>query len=83
MILNFMNILKNFQQFYEVYTESPDVPPRDPLRKALAQKCFEINMKYIQKQLDHMKRRISGGNIRIYAAVEGQVKSILAKYMVP
>jgi len=79
-----MNILKNFQQFYEVYgdEESLENLEKEEIKRKIAVKCFEINVKYIQKQLENMKEKISEENRGIYNAVESQIKNILAKYSV-
>lgn len=82
LISSFMNILKNLQQFYEVYTDTDTVDwtSKEQARKKLAEKCYELNIQYIQKQLESIRQNISNKNLRIYTAIEHEIKNILDKY---
>ena len=79
-----MNILKNFQQFYDVYTDAQTVDwtGKELYKQKLAQQCYDINARYIQRQLETMKKKVTGANVSIYNAMEVQVKGILAKYLI-
>jgi len=82
LIGSFMNILKNLQQFYEVYTETEtiDWSTKDKTRRQIAGKCYDLNMQYIQKQLENIRQNISNKNLKIYSAIEREIKEILDKY---
>ncbi len=83
MVGSFLNILHNFQDFYEVQSEgNMDWAGKEQRRRKVVKQCYDLNAKYIQKQLDAMKKKVSGANLGLYSAVESQVQSILAKYLI-
>lgn len=83
MVGYFLNILRNFQTFYEVQSEAiVDWNGKEQKRRKVVKQCYDLNAKYIQRQLDAMKKKVTGANLGLYSAVESQVQSILAKYLV-
>lgn len=79
----FMNILKNLQMFYEVYadSESVDWSAKEKIRKKLGERCYELNMQYIYKQMETIKRTIFNKNVKIYVAIEREIKEILEMHV--
>ena len=80
LISSFMNILENFQEFYEVYTNNEVSNWNEGKRKQLAEKCYKLNIKYIRKQLECIKKNISSRNINMYEAIEYEIQKLLKRY---
>jgi membrane peptidoglycan carboxypeptidase len=84
LIGSFMNILKNLQQFYEVYTdtETVDWSAKEKTRRRIAEKCYKLNTQYIQKQLESIRQNISNKNLKIYSTIKHEIEEILEKYAI-
>ena len=77
-----MNVLHNFHKFYEVYADSEsDLSGPEEKRRELAQRCYEVNLKYVQEQLALMKKLIHDSNLPLYQELAAQVDSILKKLL--
>ena len=79
---SFMNILKNLKQFYEVYTDKDEMESstKDQVKKKVAEKCYEINVGYIKKQLDNIKQNIATKNTELYNEIVNEINNIVERF---
>ena len=82
LIQRFMNVLNNLQQFYDVYADSEIELGSEEKRKELARMCYEINSKYVQEQLEHMKKLVHDANLPLFDALAKKADTILKKHLI-